>query len=118
MTPTVKLAARLELAVVTATNDDLSEPMTEKRARHVERTEVMREAAATLRTSADRAITGPSEAEIAQVLFDTLSRLGVLDQEIFDPMRECRHVARAVLALLAQSTTEPTYVMPADGERR
>jgi hypothetical protein len=39
------LVERLHLAITTASNDDLSKPMSDKRTRHVERIAVMREAA-------------------------------------------------------------------------
>jgi hypothetical protein len=35
---------RLNHCIVTASNDDLSEPMTEKRQRHIERIEIMADA--------------------------------------------------------------------------
>jgi hypothetical protein len=40
---------RLQKAIVTASNDDISEPMTEKRKRHVERLDAMRDAVTILR---------------------------------------------------------------------
>ena len=39
------LSERLQRAVVTATNDDLSEPGSDERRRHIQRLDVMREAA-------------------------------------------------------------------------
>ena len=40
---------RLQKAIVTASNDDISEPMTEKLKRHVERLDAMRDAVTILR---------------------------------------------------------------------
>lgn len=48
----LKLANRLEHAVTTMQNDDLSEPMSEKRERHIERGEAMRDAVEYLRAAA------------------------------------------------------------------
>lgn len=44
-----KVRARLEHAIITATNDDLSKPGTSQRTRHIERTEAMRDAVELLR---------------------------------------------------------------------